>query len=154
MTYGELLDLMRVDPNDALSRPLQWFQETQGREIKSTKINAAGTDTYAIVSELLPGGNVEQYANPEFGNNFSHDIITKLYTPALGRDFVLQPEQQIYSLYGALITTAIKVNAVGYGATFISFDTIHSRCKPPDYDDEDRGMYALVVHRLMFTIRM
>ncbi|MGL4639058.1 MAG: hypothetical protein ACRCVX_04910 [Shewanella sp.] len=152
-TYGQLLDTLRVDPNDANSPVLQWFQETQGREIKAAKINAAGNNTYAIVSELLPGGFIEQPSNPAHGNNFSHDIVTKLYTPAVGRDFTLQSETQIYKLYGALITGANRVTSVGYGAEFISFDTVHSRCKPPDYDDVDRGMFATVVHRMMFTIR-
>lgn len=153
MTYGELLDSLRVPLENNAYRSLQWFQETVDRKIKAEKINAAGNDTYAIVSELLPGGFVEQFSDPKAGINFSHDIVTKLYTPAVGLNFTLQPEQQIYTLYGALITCAPHVTSVGYGAEFISFDTIPSRCVPPAYDDVDRGMFARVVHRLMFRIK-
>jgi hypothetical protein len=153
MTYEGLLNAMHVDPNDEDSPLLQWFVQNDPEPVRKAKIAAAGKNTYAHLSPLLPGGNTLQFANPKDGINFSHNIITTLYTPPVGRDKLVPNETQIAQLYGALITAARKVTQSGYGTTFHSFSVVPSQCQPWSYDEQSRGLIARVVHNYVFTIR-
>lgn len=153
MTYEGLLNVFKVDPSNPASASLQWFVDNEDPITKETKILAAGANTYARVSPLLPGGITTNFKNPDDGLNHNHLIYTWLYTPPVGvkKGFPVD-QQQIYKLWGALMTQATKVTEAGYGGTLHSFRTVPSSCEFPDYDPQSRGLIAKVVHRIIWTM--
>jgi len=153
MTYEGLLNLFKVDVNDPLSPALQWFVDNDSIETKNQKITTAGLNTYARVSPLLPGGFVQQYADPVAGLNNNNLIYTWLYTPPRGVKRLHPAEQQIFQLWGALQTQAVLVTEAGYGAQLHSFRTIPEASEFPDYHPESGGLIARVTHRIIWTMK-
>lgn len=147
MTYEQVLDLLKVDPNDDASAKLVVIVSHDDPETRRAKVISAGLNPYLVLTGL--DWNEREKALDDSFSIYDQVINTRIYMAPKGAKRNTQDDPKLLSLWGALLKVHRKVTSGPYGTEFIDFTKL-PRQTPPTFDERTLGIYAEVNHRCKF----